>query len=369
MAAQRISALISLTAFLLARTTTATFTISSSVLLGNAAEAGITRDSCTTSRYQSTAALWTCRDTQPVVNGIAQLPLVSNTAAWSAISSTGTPLLAQTGQYTAPFYPLQSSQCGSNTAGACSNGDRWPNWPDSPVLITIAYPNGDTGGFTWINNVELSGLSQINDPAPASMYYVEYQPVRDGTNLPQVTLWAESFWEATDDPYGVYGGVVVSGTAYLYAIRDDHTVSLAKVAAASVTNTADYSYWVNGAWTTTRPARGASGSAIPNASAGGQGTYYYSTKWGLYVWIGGSIFPGATWYMTTAPAPQGPWATVTELFSAQGGNSGLDAYSCVAHPALTDGTGNDIYLSFTNVTADADGNALYTTPVFHIVWN
>lgn len=37
-------------------------------------------------------------------------------------------------------------------------------------------------------------------------------------------------------------------------------------------------------------------------------------------------------------------STPQELFSAKGGNTGLGAYSCVAHPALTDGTGKDIYL-------------------------
>ncbi|KAG9034028.1 hypothetical protein FRB95_013899 [Tulasnella sp. JGI-2019a] len=369
--AQRPSKPIVFTILLLASNpVAAAYTIASSTLLGNAAQTGLTRDSCTTSRYQTTAALWTCRDTQPVTNGIATLPVVSNSAAWSTISTAGVVSLTQTGAHTNPFFPIPADQCSTNTAGVCSDGTRWPTWPDSPVLVTIAYPNGDTGGFTWINNQHISGLSQINSPASVSMYYVEYQPVRDGANLPQVTLWSESWWASTDDPYGVYGNVVVGSTAYLYALREDGTVSLAQVPAASIIDQTKYQYWVNGAWTTTKPARGASGSAIPNASAGGQGTYYYSTKWAKYVWIGGSIFPGATWYMTTASSPQGPWAAVTQLFSAKGGNYGLSAYSCVAHPALTDGTGNDIYLSFTNLTADASGgNALYTTPLYHIVWN
>lgn len=97
-----------------------------------------------------------------------------------------------------------------------------------------------------------------------SLYYVEYQPTRDGDNLPKVTLvnegnkprsppskywltsWRPEFWGADDVPFGSYGSVVVDNVAYLYGQKYDGTVALAQVATDSVTDQTKYQYYVNG---------------------------------------------------------------------------------------------------------------------------
>ncbi|KAF7980303.1 hypothetical protein HWV62_39089 [Athelia sp. TMB] len=252
---------------------------------------------------------------EPIVNGQGVLPLTVNTAAWANISSAGIPSLTQYGPSQTQFYALQ--------------------WFEK-----------------FIFKASVSSLTHTIHP---HLYYVEYQPARDGQNLPQ-------FWGDAEASYGAYGGLVQDNVAYLYAQRTDGSVTLAKVPSASVTDKTQYQYYVSGAWTTTVPGRNDTSATIPNAGAGGQGTFYYSSLWNEYVWIGGSPFPGATFYMTTAPAAEGPWAAPYEILSERGGTAALPAYSLQAHPGLTTGTGSDMYLTFTNQSA------VYTTPLIHVIW-
>lgn len=196
-----------------------------------------------------------------------------------------------------------------------------------------------------------------------SMYYVEYQPPRDGKSLPKVSLVNEQFWGANDAPYGSYGSLNNAGTVYLYGQRADGTIALAKVPPGSVTDKSKYQYYVGGKWTSTKPARNDTAATIPNAGAGGQGTFYFSSHWNEYVWIGGTQFPGATFFMSTAPAPEGPWAQPYKILDLPSGTAPLPAYSLQAHPGLTTGTGTDMYLTFTNVTD------VYTTPLIHVTWD
>lgn len=60
-----------------------------------------------------------------------------------------------------------------------------------------------------------------------------------------------------------------NGTVYLCGQRSDGTVALAQALAGSVTDQTQ--------WTTTAPGRNDSDAAIPNAGAGGQGTFYFSS--------------------------------------------------------------------------------------------
>ncbi|KZP25721.1 hypothetical protein FIBSPDRAFT_1041316 [Athelia psychrophila] len=336
--------------------------VASSKVVGDMGQPDVSRDSCGSVRLRSDAALWVCRDSEPVVNGEGVLPVTLNTAAWSNISSDGTVSLTQYGPSGTVFYPLSSDECASS--GACSDGTRWVGWPDSPPLITEPFPNGDMGAYTWVTKQHLDGLGPAPDSynPPTSLYYVEYQPARDGQNLPVVTLVEEEFWSTDIAPYGAYGNVMQNSTAYLYGQRTDGSVALAKAPADSVRDTTKYEFYVNGAWTTTVPSRNDTNAAIANCGAGGQGTFYYSSLWSEYVWIGGSQFPGATFQMTTAPAPEGPWVAPYEILTEKGGTASLPAYSLQAHPGLTTGSGKDMYLSFTN------GSDIYSTPLIYLTW-
>jgi hypothetical protein len=108
----------------------------------------------------------------------------------------------------------------------------------------------------------------------------------DRNALPTVTLVDENFWLYGSIPYGVYGNVIKDGTAYLFGKPSNGVISLAKVPAASIEDKSKYQYWVNGAWTSSMPRIGDTNISIPNVSAGGQGTYYFSTYWNKWVWIG-----------------------------------------------------------------------------------
>jgi hypothetical protein len=162
---------------------------------------------------------------------------------------------------------------------------------------------------------------------------------------------------------------VKDGVAYLYGFANG-TISLAKVAATSVENKAAYQYYVNGAWTSTPPTIGASGINIPNCSAGGQGTYYWSKPWNSYVWIGGGQYPGSYLYITTAPAPEGPWIKPFIFWTAPNGNYNVGSYSIQANPALTERTpdANEVYVSYTKLDKDAKGNVVVTTPLVYVQW-
>jgi hypothetical protein len=95
---------------------------------------------------------------------------------------------------------------------------------------------------------------------------------------------------------------VQGGTAYLWGQGSDKNVALARVSVGSIEDASQYEFYVNGSWTSKKPALGNTAAKIENASAGGQGTYYYSQPWQSYVWIGqAGISVSADFYITTAP--------------------------------------------------------------------
>lgn len=110
----------------------------SATFVGNMTDATLNRDSCAASLFNG-RALWTCRDTQPVVNGQAGLPVSASSASWTAMSG-GLPvasngILAATGNNdNKPFYPIDIyTNCGEY--GVCSDGTRYALWPDQPPMV------------------------------------------------------------------------------------------------------------------------------------------------------------------------------------------------------------------------------------------
>lgn len=93
---------------------------------------------------------------------------------------------------------------------------------------------------------------------------------------------------------------------------------------------------MSGAWPSSQPALGDTAATIDNASAGGQGTYYYSNPWQSYVWIGQATDSvSADFYITTASAPEGPWIEPFKFYSGVDGNYSLGAYTLQANPDLS----------------------------------
>jgi hypothetical protein len=229
-----------------------------------------------------------------------------------------------------------------------------------------------TTGYTWIRQTRITTDFQVKDPNPAvTLYKTVYDTNSIKTNrnlLPKVTTVTESFWARNQIPFGTYGNVVRNGVAYLYG-QANGTIALAKVPVGSVENKSAYQYWVNGAWTKTVPKIGQNGIRIENVSAGGQGTYYWSQPWNSYVWIGGSQYPGAAMYITTAPAPEGPWIEPIRFYDGQVGNGPFGAYSIQANPALSrDASRNEIYITYTKVDNNSRGDGICTTPIVYVQW-
>jgi hypothetical protein len=108
----------------------------------------------------------------------------------------------------------------------------------------------------------------------------------DRNALPTTTVVNENFWPHNSIPYGTYGSVAQDGIAYLFGKPSNGHIALAKVPVHSVEDISKYEFWVNGAWTSTMPGLNDTGVIIPNVSAGGQGTYYFSEIWNKWVWIG-----------------------------------------------------------------------------------
>jgi len=359
-------------------------------VIGNVTDPLVSRDSCTSTRIDG-RAFWTCRDTQQynAQTGQALTTVNTNSASWSTslmfgpeiqmatklgAGSTGNnALLAMYGgdaSSQTPYYPVLSDECPST--GFCSDGTRWAVWPDTaPMIASTAY-DGTTIAYTWIPRSHLSGLTLLNSPVSYTLYKTIYTTSDNSNALPTVSVVDEQFWAAGEIGYGDYGNVVKDGNAYLYGQTSSRTTALARVKTSEIENKSAYEYYVNGAWTTTKPAMHDAGIAIANAGAGGQGTFYWSAYFNAYVWIGGTEFPGADFFITTAPSPEGPWTATKKIYSGESGNyNGIGAYSCVAHPALLpsdDASENGIYLTWTQQWNTTTYGA-YTTPLVYVTFD
>ncbi|CAI7569875.1 unnamed protein product [Penicillium pancosmium] len=289
-------------------------------------------------------------------------------ASWSDLVTGGGSQLTMYGDnLDNSFYPLVPGNCDDNQAGICSDGTRYPLWANAPPMVTSSDSSGTTTGYTWISNSHISGLSDLIQHPSVALYRVTYTSGASG--LPKAELVNQAFWAENDIPFGTYGGVVQDDVVYIWGQATGGSVNLARVPVANVEDKSKYEFYVNGGWTTTQPELGDGAATIENASAGGQGTYYFSNHWKSFVWVGQvSNSVSADFFITTSPAPEGPWTEPIKFYSGVNGNYSLGAYTLQANPALSLPDSNEIYLTYTKTDAVGDNVALYTTPLILVEW-
>ncbi|KAJ5763706.1 hypothetical protein N7533_002387 [Penicillium manginii] len=295
-------------------------------VVGILADSSLNRDSCGSSLFGD-RALWVCRDTQHYdSDGIPNLPIFTSSASWSDLVTGGGSQLTMYGDnQDNSFYPLVPGNCDDNQAGICSDGTRYPLWANAPPLVTSSDSSGTTG-YTWISNSHISGLSDLIPHPSVALYRVSYTTGASG--LPKVELINEAFWAENDIPFGTYGGVVQDDVVYIWG---QATGGLCE------------------SRTRTRCQR--------------------RGQIGSFVWIGqASNSVSADFYITTSPAPEGPWTEPVQFYSGVNGNYSLGAYTLQANPALSLPDSNEVYLTYTKTDAVGDNVALYTTPLIRVEW-
>ncbi|KAK4498404.1 hypothetical protein PRZ48_011062 [Zasmidium cellare] len=366
--------------------------VKSATYLGNVTDPALDRDSCGSVRI-GTRAFWTCRDTMVynTQSGQDQLPIIVSTAGWTdAVANTGGPAIKTTGGTVGAasngkgpilqmygnnvnslkeYFPIASDNCNTNH-GFCSDGTRWAIWPDSPPLITKSSPKSITA-YNWIPRAHIQGLTLLNPSQAYSLYRTTYTGTSNKNTLPTATLVTTEFWKAGEIGFGDYGGVVKNGYAYLYGQNFNHNGTfIARVPTGSVETRSAYQFYnaTSLTWSSTLPSINDTTAVIPNAGAGGQGTFYYSNYYKSYIWIGqAALEPVANFYISTAPAPEGPWVLPYKLFQGTNGDGFVGAYSLQANPALlpsTDASENGIYLTWTQPWSTGP----YVTPLVYLAF-
>lgn len=349
-------------------------------VLANVTDSSVSRDSCTSTKILA-RALWTCRDTMRynAVTDASELPLVVNTAAWTDFDTDGTPkTITRDGPVGAssngsnpilrmygtpdilsktPFYPLaQADACTATAGGKCADGTRTVVWQDSAPMVARSSRRrrrrGQTVAYTWIANwrLEAKGLRALVQEPSYSLYEMVYDNGSpDRAALPTNRLVDAAFWKRGEIGYGAYGRVVRGGWAYLYGQAAYRNTALARVKVGRVRERRRYEYFVDGAWTTRRPAMDDERAWIRNAGAGKQGRFYYSEAFRSFVWIGQrNRSLEADFYLTTAPAPEGPRIEPYLIYRGENGDGELPSYSLQAHPALLRSSREKgIYLTWT----------------------
>jgi len=264
------------------------------------------------------------------------------------------------------FFPQISHVCEA-PHGMKKDGSRVALWPDQPPLVTSAPGHGKIVGYTWIKKAHMNmAMTPLTKNPATVLYKCEYNPghVKDRDALPEVSVVKEEFWKEGEIPYGHFGNVIHDGIAYLYAQISEHgPVALAKCPADAVEHRSKYEFWVNGQWTRDMPKPDSQGIEVPNATAKGQGTYFFNKHWNCFVWIGGPIFPGADVHICTAPRAEGPWTEPQCIWKGPVGNHALGAYSIQALPALVSPNSpkNEMYVSYTLHNEEG-----YETPLVHM---
>ncbi|KIW04285.1 uncharacterized protein PV09_04582 [Verruconis gallopava] len=329
---------------------------------------------------------WTWRDTQLVNNGkVQELPILASTASWSDLNHDGSPAVEPLQSHADPLRTITLQAYGKNSterayfriihdgaeprAGMQKDGTRRALWPDSPPMVTSTSDNGRVTAYSWIKKTHIRpDLSTVTQHPATTLYRITYAASENRDALPYAKLVDASFWNQDEIAYGAYGNVVKDGIAYLFGQINGMT-ALARVLVDRVERKSMYEYWVGGEWTKTKPNINDRSIDIPNANAGGQGTYYFSEPWDSFVWIGGSIFPGADCYITTARTPTGPWIKPFKFYSGANGTASLPAYSIQAHPGmLRDEDENAIYITYTKCDRDQSNTVVYSTPLVYVEW-
>ncbi|CAK4033229.1 Hypothetical predicted protein [Lecanosticta acicola] len=370
--------------------------VKSATYLGNVTDPQFNRDSCGSVRLGN-RAFWTCRDTM-VYNAAtaqSQFPIYVSTAGWTNLSSSGGPAIRASGAPVGAgssgkgpvlqmygnsnvnslkeYYTLTSSECNTNH-GFCSDNSRWAIWPNQPPLVTASNSAGSANAYTFIQKGHIQGLTPLYPYEPAcSLYKTSYSASSASSSLPSVSLTNEEFWKAGEVCFGFYGGFVRNGYAYLYGRGDaSGGTVLAKVPTGSIDNRSQYQYYnyTAGKYTTTLSPTLINDTTvtIPNAGAGGQGTFYYSSYYTQYIWIGQSVFSVvADFYMSTSPAPEGPWSAPVLIFQGTNGDNPIvSSYSLQAHTSLlpsgNTASENGIYVTWTMQMQ----NGPYVTPLVYL---
>ncbi|KAF7323520.1 hypothetical protein MKEN_00571600 [Mycena kentingensis (nom. inval.)] len=335
-------------------TARATPAVKATTSYGSLNNNGLNRDSCTSTAWSASNVLWTCRDTQQL-----------NSAALRDRLRHPQPSIPQ--GFGSPFYPLEGDQCPSS--GACSDGTRWVGWPDSGAAVVFNL-NGAVNAYAFIKRQHLSGLSTLNTP-DTTLYHVS-QSAADTSVMPGVSVATSKFWGANQVGYGSAASVLSGSFIYLYGTTPSGQLAVARSTLTgflgALTDKSTYEYYVNGAWTKSAPTTSTANIALSNTRSA-QGTIYFSPKWNSFVWIGGDGFPNANFYISTAPAPEGPWTSPTLFYTGALGTGSLPAYSAVAHPALTDGSGNYIFITWTKTIKNSAGTGdIYEQPLVRVDW-
>ena len=360
--------------------------VKSTTLYGPVTDPTLVRDSCGSVRWNQGRVLWVCRDTQVLgPDGLPTFPVFTSSASYINLNADGSipfepvpenpfgytdQVIVYGDNYNQSFYPLQYDECNSNQAGQCGDSSRYALWPDSPPMTSVINADGSIVAYTWIKKSHITpDLSTLEADPATTLYRVWWSPEIEGdtsSQLPEVEVVQEEFLPVNSFPYGSYGSIVRNGTSFLYGQSSKGIISLAKVGVNDVEHLDKYQYYVDGSWTSTQPLFNDT-SARVNATAGGQGTFYFSEPWQSYVWIGQpgqSVAP--EFWMRTAPEPYGPWTEPQKILTVQSGNYSLGSYSMQAHPALVQNPNNkEIWVSYTKNDIVQNRN-LYTQPLIKI---
>lgn len=359
-------------------------------LRGQAIDPTLNRDGCGSTAWAG-RTLWVCRDTQMVyANGTIEVGVWDGSASYSNMTTAGpafvpipqggevednagyrSELLLYGDNHDAPFYVLSDEFCGNNSAGRCPDGDRYPRSPDSPPLVTSHSRDGSITAYTWVKNkLHHDNVNVIPDPSTA-LYRVTWSAAVEGADsavLPKTHFVNATFFQENQFAYGAAGNIIVDSTAYLWAqsFRGAAT-ALARVEVSSIEDLSRYEYYVGGAWTSDMPKSVNAKDADLKCTAGGQGTFYHSDAWSCYVWIGGQgSETDGKFYVSTAPAPEGPWTTPSHFLTVPLGNyTGIPTYGFQAHPDLVPSkSSGDVYISYTKKMTTG-----YQTPLYLIEWD
>lgn len=235
-----------------------------------------------------------------------------------------------------------------------------------------------TTGWAYVINQQLRDLAPVDDSRTYTLHSITSS---DGDSLPIARAAVKDFWNNNEIGYGSAATVSQGDWTYLYGVTPSNQTALARIKTASdFKSRSSYSFYVSGQWTATAPKRGDASISLANTYAA-QGTIYWSASWSKYVWLGGSPgrWPNSEIWVSTSLAPEGPWSEATKIYDAQDiGNSGIPAYSMVAHPELKDDsvTGDYIFVVRTSSarltsqswTKEFTDDAPYQQPLARIDW-
>jgi hypothetical protein len=215
-------------------------------------------------------------------------------------------------------------------------------------------------------------MSLVTPYPPTTLYRITHVPREEKHALPHASVIDGSFWKENEVPYGADGAVVRDGIAYLFGRIGSATTAVARVLVDLIERKACYEYWVGGEWTKMKPSITDASINIPNANAGGPGTYFWSEVWQSFVWIGGTgtANPGAECYISTAASANGPWIVPFKFYSGMNGTHPLQAQSIQAHPSLLrEGEEeNGMYFSYTQYDLGASNDTMYSTHLLYLDW-